>query len=635
MSGIAGIVHFDGKPVEPGQIEAMTSAMAHRGPDGITHWRQGNVALGQCMLRTTPESLEEHLPLPNDDGTLMLVMDGRVDNLEDLRRELLGRGAVLRSRADAELVMRAYESWGEDCVHHIVGECVFFVWDARRRVLFAGRDAAGARHFYYHVGQGWFAFASEIKGLLALPQIERRLNDSRVLDYLVPEFDRDDEVGTFWQGILRLPAGHALRANEEDVKTWRWWHPGELSEQKFASMAECTAAFMHQLRMAVRCRLRSIKPVGAMLSGGLDSSSIVGLISKEFRDQLNEPLRTVSLIREDRENCLDWKSIKAMLDADAWLKPTVLTSGAVDEALDEIMTAAAKVDEPFAFSHGLTYYLTYRVARQVGCSVVLDGMAGDLLFYSPSRSMIELVRRHRYRQVLELMASYRRHGWDTGWSEALRAAAGAWAPEALRAHVRKRRFEQRLRSGDLALIRPELARPYLASKLSQSYLSGSQMFARNDQVAHARYFTTGLNSFGHETYGPLAFAHGVEPRSPFSDRRLIEFGIRMPLAAKLALPWYKHLIRGGTTGVLPESVRWRLDIGNHPGWTYYERLWMSTTDEKRTVSGQSANELGEWVSENGIKALDEYQAPGTTHEDKLRRLGLLFLIARLRSTDRT
>ena len=160
MSGIAGIIHFDGRPVEPGQVEAMMTAMRYRGPDGINHWRNGNVALGQCMLRTTPESLEEIQPLTNEDESLVLVMDGRVDNWEELRRELLSKGAVLRTRADAELVLRAYEVWGEDCPDRIIGEYVFFIWDARQQRLFAARDAAGTRHFYYHQGWGWFAFAS-------------------------------------------------------------------------------------------------------------------------------------------------------------------------------------------------------------------------------------------------------------------------------------------------------------------------------------------------------------------------------------------------------------------------------------------------------------------------------------------
>src|SRR5258706_6261824 len=110
MSGIAGIIRFDGAPIEPGLVETMTTAMAHRGPDGIRHWRMDSVALGQCMLRTTPESLEETQPLANEDETLVLVMDGRVDNWEELRREMRGRGVLLRNRSDAELVLRSYET---------------------------------------------------------------------------------------------------------------------------------------------------------------------------------------------------------------------------------------------------------------------------------------------------------------------------------------------------------------------------------------------------------------------------------------------------------------------------------------------------------------------------------------------
>ncbi len=114
MSGIAGIIHFDGTPVEVGLVEKMMAAMPYRGPDGIHHWVKGSVAMGQCMLHTTPESLEEKQPLTNEDESLVLVMDGRVDNWEELRKELLGRGVVLRNRSDAELVMLSYETWGED-----------------------------------------------------------------------------------------------------------------------------------------------------------------------------------------------------------------------------------------------------------------------------------------------------------------------------------------------------------------------------------------------------------------------------------------------------------------------------------------------------------------------------------------
>ena len=122
MSGITGIIRFDGAPVEAGLVEKMTAAMAYRGPDGIHHWVKGSVALGQCMLRTTPESIEETQPLANEDESLVLVMDGRVDNWEELRKELLAKGARLRTRADAELVLRAYETWGRECLARIDGD---------------------------------------------------------------------------------------------------------------------------------------------------------------------------------------------------------------------------------------------------------------------------------------------------------------------------------------------------------------------------------------------------------------------------------------------------------------------------------------------------------------------------------
>ena len=580
MSGIAGIVHFDGAPIDPGLVERMTGAMAPRGPDGIDHWRKGPVALGQCMLCTTPESLEEKQPLSNEDESLVLVMDGRVDNWQELRRELLGRGAVLRDRSDAELVLRAYEAWGEECPDRIIGEFVFFIWSARQRQLFGARDAAGTRHFYYHSGNGWFAFASEIKGLLALERIEPKLNESRLLDYLVDEFDRDDEIGTFYQGIDRMPAGHAMSVTAQGVKIWRYWNPENLPALNFSSPEKCAEAFLDQLRVAVKCRLRSIGPVGAMLSGGMDSSSIVGLISKEFRADLTQPLKTFSLIREDRENCPDWRAIKEMLK-DEWLDPVIITSALSSEVCRTYFDNIKNLNEPFALSQGFTDSLVFNAAREDGCRVVFDGMAGDLLFYSFDRSMDCILREKKFAQIPALRAACRRHGLDNGfWRELAWKSLRSVTPERLRVVYRKLRDRKKLSGGKLgetpgsllSLLHPATARQHLATRNALRQQAAARVRPDNDQGTHAQYFTTGLLSFAHEVNGQIALSVGVEPRSPFSDRRVIEFAIRMPLAAKLCLPWYKHLMRNCMAGILPEEVRWRSDIGNHPGWKFFERL---------------------------------------------------------------
>ncbi len=603
MSGIAGIIHFDGKPVEPGLIEKMTSAMAHRGPDGINHWVKGSVALGQCMLRTTPESLEEHQPLTNEDESLVLVMDGRVDNWEELRRELLGRGVVLRNRADTELMLRAYEVWGEECPDRIIGEYVFFIWDARQRRLFGARDAAGTRHFYYHASNGWFSFASEIKGLLALERIEPRLNESRLLDYLVVEFDRDDQVGTFYQDINRMPAGHAMQVTEHSVRAWRYWDPGNLSVNSFASLDECAEEFLEQFRIAVKCRLRSIGPVGAMLSGGLDSSSIVGLISKAFRSDLSQPLHTFSLIRHDREHCPDWLSIVEILKRDNWIAPTLITSDIGDDACKNFLDTMPKVDEPFAFSHGFTYFLVYEAACKSNCRIVFDGMAGDLLFYSPARTLDSIFRTRMFKRIPAMLAAYHRHGIEGGLRKLARRFLASLAPEWTKAIYREHHNKGIVLRDDLKPLCLETARHFLATKYEQRNKAVGHLKIGHDQILHAQYFTSGLLSFAHEVYGQIALSRGVEPRSPFSDRRMIEFAIRMPVEFKICTSWYKYVLRKSMDGVLPAKVRWRRNRGGHPGWKFYEQLvaiMLHDVSEIRNLE-HIGGTLEKWVNGSSLK----------------------------------
>lgn len=584
MSGIAGIIHFDGAPVEPGQVEKMTSAMAYRGPDGIGHWVKGAVALGQCMLRTTPESLEETQPLANEDASLVLVLDGRVDNFDALRRELLARRAVLRDRSDAELVLRAYETWGEACPDRIVGEFAFVLWDGRRRQLFGARDPAGTRHFYYHAGDRWFAFASEIKGLLALGLIAPRLNQPRFIETLVNEFDRENEVGTCYAGIDRLPAGHAMRVLERGMASWRYWDPADLPESRFASMDECAEAYLEQLRLAVSCRLRAIGPVGAALSGGLDSSSIVGLVTREFQASVALPLMTFSLVREDRERCPEWQSVRR-LEKDGSLDATYIVPSIAAEIWQRYLGRIAGFDEPFALRNGYTDFLVCEAAHARGCRVLLDGMAGDLLFYWFDESLA-FDRATIFKFPLVFRAAVR-HDMLPGLVRGFLLGALAAALPRLRDLYRKTR--KPYLPQDARLLHREIALRLVQTRRPNRTRSPS------DQVEHARLFTSGLLSFAHEGLGQIALAQGIEPRSPFSDRRMIEFAIRLPRTAKLCAGWYKVLMRKAMANVLPESVRWRRDVTMHPGNEFRNRfiseisrgaphIWNSGLIERRMAS---------------------------------------------------
>ncbi|MBK7332190.1 MAG: asparagine synthetase B [Betaproteobacteria bacterium] len=265
MSGIAGIVRFDGAPLEPGLIERMTAAMAHRGPDGIRHWSSGSVALGQCMLCTTPESLDERGPLANEDGSLVLVMDGRVDNWEELRRDLLGRGAVLRDRTDAELVLRAYEVWGRECAAHVDGDFVFVVWDARRNEAFCARDRFGQKPFHYHWDGTTLAFASDVHAVLALPWVPQVLNEGMVAEFLANEWLSIDE--TFWQGVLRLPQAHRMSVGVRGPRLERYWAPDLHATLRYRTDDEYAEHYLGLLTEAVRRMSRTIGPLACEVSG--------------------------------------------------------------------------------------------------------------------------------------------------------------------------------------------------------------------------------------------------------------------------------------------------------------------------------------------------------------------------------
>jgi asparagine synthase (glutamine-hydrolysing) len=283
MSGIAGIIRFDGAPVAPGLVESMTAAMPYRGPDGIHHWVSGPVALGQCMLHTTPESLEESQPLTNEDESVVLVMDGRVDNWEALRRELQGRGAVLRDRSDAELVLRAYETWGQDSLQHIDGDFALVIWDARRRAAFCARDRLGHKPFNYSWDGKTFVFASELHAILGLPGIAEVLNEGLLAEFLANEWYSRDE--TFWNGVSRLVAAHRMWVDAGGVRIGKYWRPDLWATLPCKNDEEYIAYYRELLGDVVRRLSRSHRSVAFEVSGGLDSSALFAMAEHLRRDQ--------------------------------------------------------------------------------------------------------------------------------------------------------------------------------------------------------------------------------------------------------------------------------------------------------------------------------------------------------------
>ena len=372
MSGIIGLYHLDGRPAEERILQRMAQAIAHRGPDGIRYWSDGPVGLGHLMLQTTPESARERQPLTNPEATLCLTVDGRIDNRRELRQALDSNGFPPRDDTDAELLLRAYECWGESCPNRLLGDFAFAIWDARKKQLFCARDYVGVKPFYYHRSATLFAFGSEIRSVLALETVPRRLNESRVVDFLVEQLDREDEESTFYQDVQRLPAGHSLTVSPGKFLLRDYWELKAPPALKLGSLEEYGEAFREVFVEAVRCRLRSTYPVASTLSGGIDSSSVVCTIRELLASELQEPLHTISLVDADEAKCGETPYIREVLRG-GWVTPHIVRSDQVSAMTEQMKDS----DEPFEIFCYFTNWFGFAAAQKAGVRVLLDGISGD------------------------------------------------------------------------------------------------------------------------------------------------------------------------------------------------------------------------------------------------------------------
>lgn len=280
MSGIVGVINPDGQPVERELLGRLTQSLAWRGPDDQGVWLEGPVGLGHTLLRTTFESLSEQQP-SSLDGCVWITADARIDGRADLIHELEGRGCTnLKNVPDVELILSAYQVWGEDCVHHLLGDFAFAIWDGPRRRLFAARDQLGVKPFYYADTGRSLIFSNTLNCLRQHPDVSDRLNDLAIADFLLFGFNLDPATTSF-ADIRRLPAAHSLTWQPGGVaKVRRYWSLPAEGVLRYPRQRDYVDRFQELLGQAVADRLRTDK-VGVFLSGGLDSP-LVTAIAREL-----------------------------------------------------------------------------------------------------------------------------------------------------------------------------------------------------------------------------------------------------------------------------------------------------------------------------------------------------------------
>ena len=561
MSGIAGIYYLNQRPVSPDDLRRMVDVMAHRGPDGSAIWCEGHIGLGHRILRTTPESFLEKLPLTK--GNLSITADARIDNRDELI-SLLSLGSYSSEKiTDSDIILAAYQKWRNLCPSRLLGDFSFAIWDARAGTIFCARDSMGVKPFYYYLSANTFIFASEIKALLCLQEVPHQLNETRVADYLSGLFE--DRAITFYQGINRLPAANSLVVQpEKEPQLSTYWCLTPSQEIRLSSNEEYAAAFLEMFERAVNRCLRSSFPVGSALSGGLDSSSVActarNLLAKTGRDQLHTFSAIFpSLVAEDLakiDERLYMDAVTAM--GDIQHHPIRADQMSPIPNLDQLLWYQ---EEPFPPPNLYLRLAMYEVAKQHNVRVVLDGTDGDSTVSHGWELLPELARTGRWKSLFsETSAISLRYGVPQ-WRVLRQKVLKPLFPKT--AHKAEDLFRKRhlVENNPYPIINASFAqRIGLAERIqSFSHTSNSKFTARESHVAS---LASPLFQLVFEMDDRAAAAYSVESRHPFFDRSLMEFCVSLPTEQKLQKGWGRAVMRNAMTNILPSKVQWRPGKGN-------------------------------------------------------------------------
>jgi asparagine synthase (glutamine-hydrolysing) len=546
MSGVAAIFERSGAPAGEGRIAAMLGRLRRRGPDRGAYHTDGVVALAQAMLETTPEDAFDRQPHRAHTGARWIVADARVDNRRELLDLRVDAARPATEIPDAELILWAYERWGEACPTKLLGDFAFAIWDGERRRLFCARDRLGVRQLYYHHDAASFRCATEMDVLFADERVARRPDRRSIALYLAGRYTERDE--TLYEGVHALPPGHALTVTSTSIHREAYWRPDPRRATSTSGEDDDAARFRHVFSEAVRCRLRAGRPVAAHVSGGLDSSSVACEAERLRRAGLTEGA-PLSLLRSAFPglDCDELGYSQAVADH---LGLPVATCSPADEP------DICRLDQryPDLYFHPTLTMLdpVHDDFQRRGGRVVLTGSGGDLLMEPTGFEVSYHLRRRRLGAAIEAAGF---DGAALSWS-ALRklAGQGLWllAPRAA-ARVKK-------------VSRPLNERwPWLSRESAEIVGAHQDQEWAELSGLHPDLLTADLCRS--VTHLPLAGVfhdraaalHGIEFRHPFYDVRVIEELLSLPLERRFGRGLTKRVIRRAMGPTLPSRVRERTD----------------------------------------------------------------------------
>ena len=560
MCGIAGLFHLEtAKPVAEARVRAMADAQAHRGPDGSGVWTAPGVGLGHRRLSIIDVAGSPQ-PMHAADGQLTIVFNGEIYNFQELREELKRLGHIFTTSGDTEVILHGYRQWGPQVLPRLNGMFAFAIHDARTRQLFLARDRFGVKPLHYMMlADGSVAFSSELKGLLANPAVRREPDVRAVEDYMAFGYVPDDAC--IVAGVQKLPAGSFLMLSRgKPLPQPSIWWDLDFSQRTNASIGSLQEELRHLLHDAVASRMVADVPLGAFLSGGVDSSTVVAFMAEISA----KPVETCSIGFD--VGALDETQFADRVAARFGTHHRKRAVASDDFAAINILSEA--FDEPFADASALPTWRVCQLARET-VTVALSGDGADEAFAG--------YRRHKFQHAEEQMRGLIPAGLRQGVFGALgrHYPKADWAPRFLRA---KSTFQSLARNGGEAYARsvgvtlPE-QRSGLFTGAFQRSLSGHR--------AEDRYITAMANAPAREALDRAQYADmkiwlpgdiltkvdrtsmnvSLEAREPLLDYKLIEFAARLPVSLRLSGGEGKWLLKKTMEGHLPDDILYRPKMG--------------------------------------------------------------------------
>ncbi len=586
MCGITGGLWFEAsRAIEARVLDRMVDSLEHRGPDDrgvhLAPLRQDaaglrpGVALGFRRLSII-DLAGGHQPMSNEDGSVWMVFNGEIYNYRDLRRRLEGSGHTFRSDSDSETIVHLYEDLGEACFEHLNGMFSVAIWDSRRRQLVLARDRLGKKPLFYQFVDGQLLFGSELKALAEAPSFRRQLSPAAIDQFLTYQYV--PHPNSIYESTRKLPPGHLAVVREGEVRVARYWQVDWRREQA-TSLAEARQQLTDLLNDSIRLRLRSDVPLGAFLSGGIDSSLVVALAQR----QLQQPLHTFSIGFQEA----DFDETRYARQVAAWTHTEHHEYQVRPQAVNILDQLVWHYDEPFGDSSAIpTWYLCQWTRQHV--TVALSGDGGDELFAGYDR----------YRAL-----------WLSRWFDRLIPAGpllGSRWVQGWRTSTKQRSFVRRLQRFGEALNQP----------LARRYMNWIQIFPerlRADLYTEAfvqqlpdedpfTFFESAWKAIGNRdlvskasladltTYLPCdlmnkvdiaSMAHGLECRQPLLDYRLVEFAAALPARLKFRWGGGKRLLRDTFAELLPRQIWTRKKMGfGVPLGSWFQNELRTLTEER-------------------------------------------------------